>query len=208
MGTLVSVEANLEKTVIGHFDRRGDIYVNATEGNVALVPCNAPISEQASTTVFEVNNTVLDISNSRRHKVLPSGNLQIANVKQSDQGVYRCSLVNQISEQTRASPNVVYLRVVTPVISPPKIVQGPQRDMEVVAGHTLTLECVVEGSPVPHVTWDKYGGVLPNGRFVQELGNLIISNVQKTDEGTYICRGENEIGQPQAEFSMVTVLGM
>ena len=60
-----------------------------------------------------------------------------------------------------------------PVISPPKIVQGPQRDMEVVAGHTLTLECVVEGSPVPHVTWDKYGGVLPNGRFVQELGKCI-----------------------------------
>ena len=45
--------------------------------------------------------------------------------------------------------------------------------------------------------------------FVLSLsGNLIISDVQALDEGTYICRAENGVGKkPAADVSMVQVLG-
>ncbi len=51
-----------------------------------------------------------------------------------------------------------------------RIVRAPPENMEVVLGSVLTLECVIEGSPVPWVGWDKYGGSLPEGRFTQDLG--------------------------------------
>ncbi len=53
---------------------------------------------------------------------------------------------------------------------PARITHKPPEDVEVIAGETLTLECVIEGSPVPRVIWDKYGGELPEGRYVQQLG--------------------------------------
>jgi len=37
-------------------------------------------------------------------------------------------------------------------------------------GSDLILECAAEGIPVPRVTWEKYGGHLPVGRFTQFLG--------------------------------------
>ena len=65
----------------------------------------------------------------------------------------------------------MYFVIVAPVSnSPARIVHTPPENMEVLLGETLTLECVIEGSPVPWVGWDKYGGSLPEGRFTQELG--------------------------------------
>ena len=55
--------------------------------------------------------------------------------------------------------------------SPPRIIQRPPNTKTtVMRGQNLTLECVVEGAPVPVVTWDKYGGHLPEGRYSQLLG--------------------------------------
>ena len=42
-----------------------DIYVNATEGNVALIECQPPRGEPASITLFEVNSTTIDQSSSK-----------------------------------------------------------------------------------------------------------------------------------------------
>ena len=56
------------------------------------------------------------------------------------------------------------------VNSPPRFVQEPTKNVEVVRGRNLTLECVVEGAPVPVVTWTKYGGQLPEDRHQQVLG--------------------------------------
>ena len=58
-----------------------------------------------------------------------------------------------------------------PVVnSPSRIVKSPQTPVEVMSGGNLTLECVAEASPVPVVTWEKYGGQLPEGRYTQKLG--------------------------------------
>jgi len=38
-------------------------------------------------------------------------------------------------------------------------------------------------------------------------GNLIIDNVQREDEGTYVCRADNQAGQRAAHVTSVEVLG-
>ena len=61
-------------------------------------------------------------------------------------------------------------------ITAPKLESGPvftstpNDSIAVNQGNNLTLECAAEGWPVPHVTWEKYGGQLPMGRFSQVLG--------------------------------------
>ena len=47
-------------SVIGNFERSADIYVNATEGNVASLPCMPPASEPPALTLFEVNTTIIN----------------------------------------------------------------------------------------------------------------------------------------------------
>jgi hypothetical protein len=53
---------------------------------------------------------------------------------------------------------------------PTRLVHQPPERVEVELGQMLVLECVVEGSPVPVVTWYKHGGHLPEGRFEKNLG--------------------------------------
>jgi len=36
-------------------------------------------------------------------------------------------------------------------------------------------------------------------------GNLVISGVQASDEGTYVCRADNGVGQPQASVAYLLV---
>jgi len=49
-----------------------------------------------------------------------------------------------------------------------------------VFGQNLTLECAAEGWPVPELTWAKYGGHLPTGRYSTVLGiylEILLVNV-------------------------------
>ena len=48
---------------------------------------------------------------SERHMIMPSGNLQIHDVRPSDDGSYKCIAINRVNSQTRAAPNSVYLNV-------------------------------------------------------------------------------------------------
>ena len=56
----------------------------------------------------------------------------------------------------------------TPV--PATVIWAPQESVTFVQDADLTLECAAEGFPVPEVSWEKYGGHLPVGRFTQILG--------------------------------------
>jgi len=42
---------------------------------------------------------------------------------------------------------------------------------------------------------------------VTESGNLVIQNVQKSDDGDYICRAVNMVGSKDSEPAKLTVLG-
>ena len=89
----------------------------------------------------------------------------------------------------------------------PEIVYVPVDTNRIQIGANLSLECVANGAPVPLVSWEKFGGVLPEKRSQQIFGNLIISNVQPEDKGTYVCRAENGPGQATFKTSMVDVYG-
>ncbi|XP_064650503.1 brother of CDO-like isoform X3 [Lineus longissimus] len=210
IGAVASLVAEVQKADIDRFDRNlPDIIVNATKGNVALVPCVPPESSPSPILTFEVNSTVIDNEYSVRHKILPSGALQIEDARPIDQGTYICRAENPITGKLRGAFQKVTLRILNPVINaPPRVIQAPPKKSAARIGSNLTLECVMNGAPVPVVNWIKYGDVLPEGRYEQMMGNLLLVDIRLEDAGTYICQAENGQGMQATGVAVVEVLEM
>ncbi|XP_017552311.1 cell adhesion molecule 2b isoform X2 [Pygocentrus nattereri] len=69
-------------------------------------------------------------------------------------------------------------------------------------GQYFKLECVSKGNPLPEpVLWTKDGGELPDvERMIVEGRELIITTLNKTDNGTYRCEASNHIGTNSDEY--------
>ena len=53
----------------------------------------------------------------------------------------------------------------------PQLLAAPKESNVAVLGGNVTLECAASGNPIPRISWSKYGGILPIGRYQQVLGN-------------------------------------
>ena len=51
----------------------------------------------------------------------------------------------------------------------------------------MRLNCSAIGDPKPIITWRKQEGQLPVWRSQQINGSLVITNLQQSDAGNYIC---------------------
>ena len=73
-----------------------------------------------------------------------------------------------------------------------------------VAGANVTLPCRFLGDPLPRVTWSRRGGHLPfkRAKVVPGLG-LTLTSLTPRDEGTYVCHGENDVGDQDVETELV-----
>lgn len=182
-----------------------DRTIEAIAKNTAVIPCATPKGSPPTITEFEINSNLLLLT--ARHLILPSGNLQISTVTAEDSGDYRCIAVNPVTGDRRSAPTVVTLKVTesTSMIEP-RFTWTPQPHLEVIRGQNLTLECAAEGWPVPRLSWKRYGGVLPEGRSTTKWGNLLISGVHKSDEGTYICRAEAEVNSTDLKDNVVAFI--
>lgn len=209
-GVIMSQPISVTEARISSFgDKAGVVMVKAIKGNVAVIPCLPPRSNPPAITIFELNGKTID-SNTDHYLLLPSGNLQIASVQASDAGVYKCVAINPVSLKKRSSKLLTELKIVEQTVDVAvKVVSPPSTQTSVEKGQNFTLECVMEGWPVPTITWEKYGGRLPEEKYTQTLGNLIIRNAHWNDQGTYICRGENGVGNiPRPPVASVDIYEM
>jgi hypothetical protein len=212
---VISEPANLTQASIDQFEplaQKSDenIQLNLSEGNVAIIACKLPASTPPAQPIFYLNDQLIQTSmqseTGSRYKVFPSGNLQITNVKYSDSGVYKCQARNPVTNEIRTNPKKTNLKVYEPFGTKlPEIVYVPVDTNRVQMGSNLTLECVANGAPVPLVSWEKFGGILPEKRSFQIFGNLVLNNVQPEDKGTYVCRAENGPGQATFKTAMIDV---
>ena len=66
-------------------------------------------------------------------------------------------------------------------------------------GSRAILDCVATGNPTPTVTWRHDSVPLPNPaipRIQQSANNsLLISGVERSDEGEYLCQASSEAGE-------------
>ncbi|CAB3396936.1 unnamed protein product [Caenorhabditis bovis] len=117
-------------------------------------------------------------------------------VQAADSGVYRCVVTN--SYGFAESECEVKVEDASKFTAP--VIKKLLEDVTVIAGRDLSLECVVEGFPIPEVTWSKDGKTISTTRRIKQTQNddgvctLVISKCEAEDTGVYVCSATNVAG--------------
>ncbi|XP_026148398.1 brother of CDO isoform X1 [Mastacembelus armatus] len=205
-GALASVPANVTAAKLRDFEPDDQQEIEVDEGNTAVIECHLPESQPKAQVRYSVKQEWLE-SSKGNYLIMPSGNLQIANATQDDEGPYKCAAYNPVTQEVKTSISADRLRIRRSMSEAARIIYPPaSRSIMVTKGQRLVLECVASGIPTPHVTWAKDGQDLRfhnNTRFL--LSNLLIDAVDEGDSGTYACRADNGIGSASSAVVLYDV---
>ncbi|XP_077149784.1 brother of CDO [Ranitomeya variabilis] len=186
------------------FDTQHDIEVD--EGNTAVIACNVPESHPKAQVRYSVKQEWLETSRDN-YLIMPSGNLQIVNATQEDEGTYKCAAYNPVTQEVKTSVSSERLRVRRSTAEAARIIYPPVAQTIIVTkGQSLILECVAGGMPPPKVSWAKDGADVSGQnktRFL--LTNLLIEATSEEDSGTYTCTATNGIGDGGLAFIFYNV---
>ncbi|XP_022659956.1 roundabout homolog 1-like isoform X1 [Varroa destructor] len=139
------------------------------------------------------------------------GVLFLVSVHTHDVGVYWCqasikglSTRHNSVRSNNATLQIAYLRE--------EFLKVPSRK-DVPQGGTVVLECAPPpGLPPPTIEWLKEGVVVnvgsgPSSRLrLEGLGNLVISDVRASDQGGYVCKADNAVGNRETPPANLRVI--
>ncbi|KAL1383367.1 hypothetical protein pipiens_013159 [Culex pipiens pipiens] len=123
----------------------------------------------------------------------------------SDAGNYTCRAKNRAGTTEYTSQLVVKV--------PPRWILEPT-DKAFAQGSNAKVECKADGFPKPQVSWKKAIGDTPgeykdlrsNDSSIRvEEGSLFINNIQKSNEGYYLCEAINGIGSGLSAVILISV---
>ncbi|XP_027860655.1 brother of CDO [Xiphophorus couchianus] len=205
-GSLASVPANVTAAKLRDFEPDIQQEIEVDEGNTAVIECHLPESQPKAQVRYSVKQEWLETSKGN-YLIMPSGNLQIANATQDDEGPYKCAAYNPVTQEVKTSRSTDRLRIRRSMSEAARIIYPPApRSIMVTKGQRLVLECVASGIPTPQVTWAKDGLDLRshnNTRFL--LSNLLIDAVSEGDSGTYVCKADNGMGSDRSATMLYDV---
>ncbi|XP_018577212.1 Down syndrome cell adhesion molecule-like protein Dscam2 isoform X1 [Anoplophora glabripennis] len=131
--------------------------------------------------------------------------LSVDSVSYTHAGNYTCKAKNRAGEAAFSSELQVNV--------PPRWILEPT-DKAFAQGSDATVECKADGFPKPVVTWKRATGVSPgdykdfkpnNPDIKVEDGTLTINNIQKINEGYYLCEAVNGIGSGLSAVILISV---
>ncbi|XP_076297098.1 Down syndrome cell adhesion molecule 1 isoform X17 [Lasioglossum baleicum] len=131
--------------------------------------------------------------------------LSIDGVSARHAGEYACSASNLAGSVSRSATLTVNV--------PPRWILEPT-DKAFAQGSDARVECKADGFPKPQVTWKRAAGDTPgdytdlklsNPDISVEDGTLSINNIQKTNEGYYLCEAVNGIGSGLSAVILISV---
>uniref|UniRef100_A0A182V270 Down syndrome cell adhesion molecule n=1 Tax=Anopheles merus TaxID=30066 RepID=A0A182V270_ANOME len=131
--------------------------------------------------------------------------LSIEAVRGAHAGNYSCQATNE------AASTIATVELIVKV--PPRWILEPT-DKAFAQGSNAKVECKADGFPKPQVTWKKAVGDTPgeykdlrsNDSSIRvEEGSLFIQNIQKSNEGYYLCEAINGIGSGLSAVTLITV---
>lgn len=145
-------------------------------------------------------------SNRRQHSpylIASNGSLIIHRTTRNKSGKYRCAARNQVG--------YIEKLVILEIGQKPVILTHALGMVPGVSGESLSLHCVSDGIPKPHVKWTTPSGYVidrphVNGKYIlHENGTLVIKEVTTYDRGNYICEAQNSVGQAVVTVPVMVV---
>ncbi|XP_048388559.1 vascular endothelial growth factor receptor 1 isoform X1 [Stegostoma tigrinum] len=180
-----------------------------TEGDDLILFCRANKFLYSNITcrlLSRDNHTVYHLSmneiNTKEYSV--ALNFTIKSVSLDQSGTYECAAENIITREETIQRQKIYIRAQ----EVPYLLRN-LTSQEVNVSSSITLECHVEGRPMPQIIWYKN-----NRRLLVESGitlgpgskTLIIERVKEEDEGFYQCHAANRKGFVETS-AYITVRG-
>ncbi|XP_078326856.1 hemicentin-1-like isoform X33 [Crassostrea virginica] len=175
-----------------------------TYGQNVTIQCSVTATPAITSVLWQrlVNGNYVDITTQSSTKyyggTLTNYALTITNLVFTDNGEYRCTATNQVGRgisANRASLQVLG-NAATVTVSP--------ASQAVIQKNTATITCTINNAnpAVIEVTWEKVSSgvttpVTVTGRFngsTPAFPDLVISDLQPSDAGTYYCSARNAIG--------------
>ncbi|XP_050561798.1 cell adhesion molecule Dscam2 isoform X24 [Spodoptera frugiperda] len=185
----------------------GDEPANA--GDMASISCALSKGDQPLNISWVLNGQIIP-KNNDMGIVLTVINkktsiLNIDSVSGIHRGTYLCVATNMAGSVNHSA--------VLEVNVPPRWIIEPT-DKAFAQGSDAKVECKADGFPKPQVTWKRaegdtpgdYKDLKPNNPNVKvEDGTLTIANIQKTNEGYYLCEAVNGIGSGLSAVILISV---
>ncbi|XP_014898788.1 neurofascin [Poecilia latipinna] len=170
--------------------------IKTIEGHRAFLDCRffgSPVPELRWSKYGQGN---LEGNRFRTHR---NGTLEIKRIQIEDQGTYLCVISNIAGRDE----NQVRVEVKEPII----IVTKP-RSMKVLRGSDVRLECGVKADITTPIktTWMKNKNQAAlSWRVSMDESNLVITNVNRGDEGNYTCVIQNDLEQKSASAHLMVM---
>ncbi|XP_047359358.1 Down syndrome cell adhesion molecule-like protein Dscam2 isoform X42 [Vespa velutina] len=131
--------------------------------------------------------------------------LMISVITAKHSGEYVCTAENAAGTASHSTTLTVNV--------PPRWILEPT-DKAFAQGSDARVECKADGFPKPQITWKRAAGDTPgdytdlklsNPDISVEDGTLSINNIQKTNEGYYLCEAVNGIGAGLSAVILISV---
>lgn len=132
-----------------------------------------------------------------------NGSLILYKATRNRSGKYRCAARNKVG--------YIEKLILLEIGQKPVILTYEPGMVKSVSGEPLSLHCVSDGIPKPNVKWTTPGGHVidrpqVDGKYIlHENGTLVIKATTAHDQGNYICRAQNSVGQAVISLSVMVV---
>ncbi|GBM98114.1 Hemicentin-1, partial [Araneus ventricosus] len=124
--------------------------------------------------------------------------LHIPFIQESDAGLYTCTAQNVAGFDTKAFNLTVH--------APPVFTSDSSLEHELISGKEILLDCSVSAEPPPKIEWYKDAELIkvvhPNILLKDDGQKLLVSNINVSDAGQYLCSAKNSVGETSKKFQL------
>uniref|UniRef100_A0A672Q8P0 Neural cell adhesion molecule L1-like protein n=1 Tax=Sinocyclocheilus grahami TaxID=75366 RepID=A0A672Q8P0_SINGR len=215
LGTAISEESEFIVPVVPKFPKEKTEPVVVTEGDSVVLVCNPP-QGTPPWQLYWMTNDLRHIEQNERVSMGLNGNLYFSNTLVTDSHDDYCCFASFSRIRTIVQKPRMALRVKPSMpftLICPHSVQKRKPSILVPSSHSMTylkkgeeleLECIAEGLPTPVVEWIKMWDNLTNLTQIKNYGKLLtIPNLTDQDEGRYMCKAKNDLGEAVHHFHVV-----